>query len=366
MSAPAPARFALVAAAALGFLTVGAGMAIFGPSLPVYAARFSLTTTEAGLLVSVQWVGCLLGVAAMYFLAARVSAVPGILGVGLGMGLLALSPAWPLVLTGAFVFGLGYGAIAALFNPRIMESFGPRGPTMLSVINAVFSGGAILSPYVFASFGETPTPVFAALAALSVATLVVAWKAGMTGQVPAGAAEGFRLHLPILALIFLAIGLEVVMTGLGPTGLVRIGMSNGDAARLMSVFFLVALGTRLALIAIADRVPAFGLFTFAMLWAAAWSAALPVIGPQIAFPALGVSVGLFFQGGYVTAARKMGNDPRVAAIILGTGLLGAVLSPLIYARLMDGFGPHGLFWLLSIVSGAAGIASLASYRAMLR
>ena len=55
-----------------------------------------------------------------------------------------------------------HGAIAAQFNPRIMTAYGLRGPSMLSLINAVFSLGAITAPYGFVLLGGNPRPVFAA------------------------------------------------------------------------------------------------------------------------------------------------------------------------------------------------------------
>ena len=136
---------------------------------------------------------------------------------------------------------------------------------MLSLINAVFSPGAIAAPYGFILMGGNPRPVFWAIAGLSVLVWGAAWKAGVH---PPGASKGFRLRLPILSLALLAIRIEASLAGLGPFALIRIGMEEVGAARLLSLFFLVALLTRLALIVIATRVPAFGLFTFAALWAA--------------------------------------------------------------------------------------------------
>ena len=51
-------------------------------------------------------------------------------------------------------------------------------------------------------------------------------------------------------------------------------------------------------------------------------------------------------------------------VILGDGLLGAVISPIAYAKLMDGFGDYGLFWLIAIVAAGIGAVSLVQYRAM--
>ena len=80
------------------------------------------------------------------------------------------------------------------------------------------------------------------------------------------------------------------------------------------------------------------MFTFAALWAAVCALLAIWVSPLIFFPALWVSVGLFFQAEYITGSRKMGGDPRVPSILLGNGLLGAVILPVAYARGMDGFG----------------------------
>jgi MFS transporter, FHS family, glucose/mannose:H+ symporter len=360
------AKTALLAAAVMGFFIVGCGMAIFGPALPVFVREFGLTTASAGWLVSTLWIGCLLGVVAMYFWSERVSAQPGMLVLAFGAAILALSPVWMGVVAGAFIFGLGYGAIAAQFNPRILIAFGPRGPSMLSLINAVFSLGSIAAPYGFVVLGGNPRPVFGAVAVLALLAWGAARKAGMTGVQPALSGKGFRLHLPILSLALLAIGIEASLAGLGPTGLIRSGMGEVDAARLLSAFFAVTLLTRLVLIAVAARIPAFGLFTFAALWAALCALLTIWVSPLIFFPAMGISTGLFFQAEYVTASRKMGDDPRVPSIILGNGLLGAVIAPIAFAKLMDGFGDHGFFWLVAIVAGGVGLVSLVQYRAMSR
>ena len=358
------AKTALLTAAVMGFFIIGCGAAILGPALPVFAREFGLSTARASWLVSTLWIGCLLGVVAMYFWSARFSAQPGMAVMALGAAILAAAPLWPVALAGAFIFGLGYGAIAAQFNPRILIAFGARGPSMLSLINAVFSLGSIAAPYGFVLMGGNPRPVFWAIAGLAALGWGAAWKAGMTGVQPAAVGKGFRLHLPILSLALLAIGIEASLAGLGPTALIRTGMDEVGAARLLSLFFVVALLTRLALIAIATRIPAFGLFTFAALWAAVCALLAIWVSPLIFFPALGVSTGLFFQAEYITASRKMGDDARVPPVILGNGLLGAVISPIVYAKLMDGFGDFGLFWLIAIVAAGIGAVSLVQYRSM--
>jgi MFS transporter, FHS family, glucose/mannose:H+ symporter len=366
MSREAQARTALLLTATTTFFMIGSGMAIFGPTLPVFAREFHLSTSGIGSLVSVQWMGSLSGTVALYFWGQRMTPQLPLAIAAIGAAILALTPWWPLALLGAFVFGLGYGSVAAMLNPRVLRAFGARGPALLSLINALFSLGAILAPFGFVMLGQNPRPVFGAIAVYSVVVWIIARPVGLTGLSPDSVGKGFTLHWPILGLILASIGIEVSLASLGPTALIRTGMAEDAAAWLLSVYFIVSLATRLVLALLAHRLPAFGLLTFALLWAAACALGAVYLGPLVFFPAMGVSAGLFFQGGYVTALRKMGDDPRVSAIVMGVGPLGAVISPLIYARLMQDMGDTGFFWLIAAVAGVLGLLSLASYRSMSR
>ena len=48
------------------FVLMGAGQALFGPALPVYAREWGLGDAAAGGLISAFWIGCAVGVAGMY------------------------------------------------------------------------------------------------------------------------------------------------------------------------------------------------------------------------------------------------------------------------------------------------------------
>lgn len=348
------------------FFIIGSGMAIFGPALPVYERTFHITTATSGLLVSTLWVGCLIGVGAMYLTGKKMTPRVGLALLVLGSVLLALAPLWSVALAGALVFGMGYGVVAALFNPRVLVAFAGTGASKLSMLNAVFSFGAIISPFVFTLMGGDLRPMFWALAVMAALVWLMSGRITHTGLPPEGIARGFRLHLPILGFAAVAIGIEASLTGLGPTALIRAGVAEDTAANLLSLFFVAALTTRIVLIGTSHRFHDFGIFAAAMAFAAATALGAAFISPAFFFPMMGVSAGLFFQGGYVTATRKMGADPRVSPIILAVGLVGAIFSPLGYAHFMDGLGPRGFFWLVAGVAMLGTIASAASYRSMMR
>lgn len=358
------ANAGLLFAGVATFVLMGAGQALFGPSLPVYVREFSLTEAEAGLFVALLWVGCFLGVGLMYFKGARVGPRHTLAVMALGAGGLAASPNWVLTLVGGMVFGMGYGMATAVFNPRVMRAFGKRGPSMLSLLNATFGVGAIAAPLVFVWLGSNPAWTFGVVAAALLAVWALAGPAGREGVAPVGPVKAFRPHWGILAFGALAIGMEVSLAGLGPTALIRAGIGETRASELLSLFFLVFLLARVGLIFIAHRVEPFALYTASVGSAALFAMVAAVWLPAVGFVAMGASAGVFFPGYYVTASGKMGEDIRVPPVIVASGLVGAIVTPLILAPLLAGMGDRGFFWVSAGILGTATVAALLSLRRM--
>ncbi len=357
---------ALLGTGLVSFILLGLAQAIFGPALPVFQRQFGLDTAAAGWLISAFWVGCFLGVVGMYLGAGKLGPRPGLAASAIGAALLGIGVWWPLVLLGGVIFGAGYGALAAVFNPRILSAFGPRGPSMMTLLNAVFSVGAIAAPLVFVWLGSEPKPTFLAIAALAAAIWLAA---GPVSRAAVGAATGkggFRLYWPILVFGVLAIGMEAALVGLGPTALVRAGVEEVRAAQLLSLFYLAYLVARGVMIFFVDRIPAFSVYAAAVLFAALCGLGAAVVSPAVFFPLLGVSGSLFFHGFFVTATRKMGEDARVAPVIIGSGLFGAIVLPLICAQLIGVMGDRGFFWLIFGWAGVLSVAAFASLREMNR
>ncbi|MBL4928293.1 MFS transporter [Fuscibacter oryzae] len=359
-------RRALLVSGLATFVLLGVAQAIIGPALPVYQQMFGLTTGGAGWLVSGFWIGCFLGVIGIYLGAGRIGPRPGLAGSAAGALIMGLSPWWPAVILGGVVFGAGYGSLSAVFNPRILSAYGARGPSMMGLLNAIFSLGAIAAPLVFLALGGSPrdtllvTALFAALIWLG---------SGGVSRGGAGANQaqtGFRLHWPILAFGVLAIGVEASLVSLGPTALIRAGLEETQAARLFSLFYVAYLLARTSLIFVASRIPAFTIFSGAVAVTLACALGAIFISPVWFFPPLGISASLFFQGFFVTGIRKMGTDARVPSVIIASGLLGAIVLPLICARLMDGLGDRGFFWLILAASVAMLAAAVPMHRQMVR
>ncbi|MCU0904176.1 MAG: MFS transporter [Tabrizicola sp.] len=358
------AHAGLLFAGVATFVMMGAGQALFGPALPVYVRDFSLSEGEAGLFVALLWVGCFLGVGLMYFKGAMVGPRHTLAVMAAGTGVMALGPTWVLTLVGGFLFGAGYGMATAVFNPRVMRAFGATGPSMLSLLNATFGVGAIAAPLVFVWLGSDPAWTFGLVAVLFLAVWVFSGPAGREGVAPQGEVKAFRPHVTILAFGAVAIGMEASLAGLGPSALIRAGVAEERASELLSAFFVVFLLARVGLIFVAHRVQPFVLFTVAVGSAAVFALGAVFLSPAVFFVAMGAPAGVFFPGFYVTAAAKMGEDIRVPPTIVASGLVGAILAPLLLAPLSASLGERGFFVLVAGILVAVSAVAVLNLRRM--
>ena len=353
----------LLCAGVATFALMGAGQSLIGPSLQAYVARFDLSGIAiAGWLVSAQWIGSAVGVAVMFAWRGRPGPRVALAMMAAGSLGLAVSPLWVLALISAVVFGTGYGIATVVFNPRFLNAFGARGPSMLGLLNATFAIGAIGAPLIFVALGSQPVICFLGLAVLCAAFWIPAGYAG-GGAVVAdhgatGGASPFRLDLWSLGFGVLGIGIEASLIGLGPAALVRAGLAPDTAAQLLSAFFVAFLLARLVLVVVAHRVAAFRLFIFAMALAAAAGLGGSLLPPGPFFVTMGICAGLFFPNFFVTATRRMGNDPRVAPSIIASGLVGGIAAPVMLASLTEAAGSRGFFVILGLVAGLTTLAGL--------
>jgi MFS transporter, FHS family, glucose/mannose:H+ symporter len=358
------AHAGLLFAGVATFVMMGAGQALFGPALPVLSRTYALGQGETGLLVSLLWVGCFLGVALMYLRGAMIGPRHAILAMALGALGMAFELGWWLTLFAAAVFGMGYGMATAVFNPRVMRAFGTHGPSMLSLLNATFGVGAIAAPLVFVWLGSDPVWAFGAVAVVLLVIWLFAGSAGRAGVAPAGTVKVFKPHWGILGFGLVAIGMEASLAGLGPSALIRAGVEEARASELLSAFFVVFLLARVALIFVAHRIQPFVLFALAVGSAAIFALGAAFLSPATFFVAMGASAGVFFPGFYVTASGKMGEDIRVPPTIVASGLVGAIGAPLILAPLIGGLGERGFFWAISLVLVVLTGAAMLSLRRM--
>ena len=347
------------------FVLMGAGQSLYGPALPAFSRMFGVSIGMAGVLVSAHWVGCAIGVAAMFFRGQYVTPRHVVVAMGVGAAIIATGFSWTLTVFGAVVFGIGYGSSTVVFNPAMLRAFGARGPAMLSLLNATFGIGAICAPLVFVALANDPAMTFALCALL--AAVIILGAGAATPATPPQVHEStapFRLHLSILGFGVVAIGLEACLIGLGPTALIAAGETEVRAAQFLSMFFFAFLAARVLLIFIAHMLAPFTLYLVAIAGTFVTATGAALIAPGVFFVAMGAFAGVFFPGFYVTASGKMGLHPRVAPTIIASGLIGGIFAPLILSPWLAALGERGFFWVIAILAGGIALAALFNLRRM--
>lgn len=357
---------ALLITGIFSFVLMGAGQSLYGPALPAFARDLGLSVAQAGWLISAHWVGCIVGVGSMFRLGGRITPRVALGLMAAGAGLIASGPGWWGTVAGAMIFGAGYGCATVVFNPRVLAAFGDTGPSMLSLLNAVFSLGAIAAPLIFVAVGSQPNLMFAGVAIACAMVCLFAGAAGQANVATTQAAEPYRIHWGILGFGMVAVGMEACLIGLGPTALIQAGETETQAAKLLSLFFVAFLAARIALVFAARYLPSFTLFVLAIGGTALAALGAAGVSAAVFFVIIGISAGLFFPSFYVTASRKMGTNSRVAPTIIAAGLVGGILSPVVMGATMDSLGKYGFFWIIAVITGVTALLALAVMRQMNR
>ncbi|TXI05541.1 MAG: hypothetical protein E6Q73_01770 [Pseudorhodobacter sp.] len=359
-------KYLLLATGIAGFVLLGLAQAIFGPVLPVYSQIFGLEIASVGWVLSVFWAGSLSAVGAVYLAPATLGPKTGLIAAAAGTALLALMSSWALVLAGAALFGFGYGVIAAVWNPRVLAAFGPRGPAMMSLMNALFTLGAIAAPQMFLALGQEPGAVFWVFTAFAGAILLATLAMGDTRTAPAASGSDGRIDWSILGFACLGIGLESSLVGLGPTGLVQAGATPEQAAKLLSLFFIAYLVARLSLVLIAHRIAPFAIFFAAVTLLSALTLAALVGETAFWFPFMGFASGYIFHGEYLTGLRRLGGTTRISALLLAAGMAGAIMTPVLMSQLLGGLGRLGFFQIILGIALTLAVLAALSLRRLTR
>lgn len=364
MRAILTANAGLVFGGLMTFVMMGAGQSLFGPALPAFARDFGIGTGTAGLLVSAQWVGAAIGVAVMYLRGDRVSPRLVLATMALGAALVATGLGWLVTLAGAVVFGVGYGGSTVIWNRRFLTVFGPRGPSMLALLNAIFGIGAIGAPLVFVWIGSDPQLAYLGVAALAVLTFIGVGRSEATASAPA--AGRFVPRPAILVFGALAIGMEACLIGLGPVALIALGTTEARAAEALSMFFVAFLLARLALVGFASAIAPFTLFLLAVGGAGVLATLAAITGAPWLFVPMGAVAALFFPGFYMTGVAQMGEDARVAPTLIAAGLAGGIAAPVLLGAVMERAGDTVFFPAIAIVTLCTAGAALVLMRRMNR
>lgn len=365
MSLTIAPKTALLMAGVLTFVVMGAGQSIYGPALPAFSRDYGISVGEAGALISALWVGSGVGTVIMLLVGRHVRPAHSLAVMAAGAALVAAGLGWWATVAASVVFGTGYGIAAAVFNPRVLKAYADRGPAMVSLLNAMFAAGAILAPLAYVWGGSRTGLSFAVVAVLCALIFLAALPASRADAEGARApSQPYRFRPLILTFAVFGIATEACLIGLGPTALIRAGLTEAAAAQLLSGFFVSFLLIRIALVFVAGMVQPFTLYLVAMGFAAVCALLAAVLPPGVFFVALGLSAGMFFPGAYVTATRQMGDHRNVAPSILAAGQVGGIASPILLGMALDGMGDRGFFWVIGSAALAVTVVAFLLRRRM--
>jgi fucose permease len=151
---------------------------ILGPLLPLLSSRWGLNDTQAGYLVTAQFLACLLATLAsaeiLPSLGFRWTMVVGLVFMTFGTAtLMASSYTWALA--AAACNGIGIGLASPTTNLLVARTPADRRASSLNLLNFFWSAGAMACPFLVAAFqSEGRIQVFLFSVAGSVAVLMVA------------------------------------------------------------------------------------------------------------------------------------------------------------------------------------------------
>ncbi|MFI0464703.1 MFS transporter [Saccharopolyspora sp. 5N102] len=332
-----------IAGAFAGFVLIGALQALYGPAIPAVRAAHGVSPAVAGLALSAHFVGGLLGVMAFHLAGGRIGnrVLLGwsYVAMAVGAAVFAAAPQWPVALLGAFVAGLGYGAIDYGLNYLFAIGFGARSPAMLNLLNAFFGVGSILAPAVLAQLGpEGYTRVFFvfALASAAVVVLVRGVREQRGGSGPAAAVDrGAHLRSRSIAitgafivLYVLNMGVESGAGGWEPTHLTSVGYTVGAATTATAVYWLMMTVGRFLVAPLTLRWSEQTILTGSCVGMAV-CLALAVVPPlaPFAYAGLGLFIAPVFPTGLPWLHRLVPDARRAGAYVIAASMLGGVAFP---------------------------------------
>ena len=375
-----------------GFVVIGALQALYGPAIPAFRSRFGVTPAVAGLGLSAEFTGALVGIVAYHLLLARtVRARPGLAGPGdrrllaasyllmaAGTTGFALAPSWPLALAAALVTGFGSGGIDYGLNQLFTTGFGRRSAAMLNLLNAHFGVGAVIGPALIGWLGAGRYPeLFGAVAVAAV--LLIPTLRGVhpdRAALPAGRAHpqlsndrppapgAVRRPIGVIVAAFVAIyvlyvAIEAGVGGWEPTHLAAVGYPATVAATATSAFWLALTAGRFLAVPLSLRWPAPAMVTGCCAGMAVFLllAAVPAVAPE-AYAGLGFMCAPIWATGLPWLARAAPKVAAAGAYVMATSMLGGIAFPPLLGRAIEVAGVRSVPLILCGVAVVCTVLSL--------
>lgn len=349
------------------FVLIGALQAMYGPSIPSLRADFHLSAPVAGLLLSAQFWGAVLGVIAFGATGAYVPSTwrLGIAMVSVVTGCVVLGFAvnWPMALLAALGIGFGSGALIGALNTVFAEGFGVRSTAMVNLLNAAYGAGAVLGPVgVALAPGNSFRAVFLTAGGVAVLLVLPALRMpqGMSSERGVSWPQGRRTVavLAVFLLIFLLYdGLESDIGGWAATQLKFNGFSGAAAANITALFWGALTLGRIVLAPVTQRFPPHRLLTAQLLAVIVVMVAAHRTGlVPAAYTVTGFLLAPIFPVLFVWVQRTFPNVRSAASFVLLAALSGGAAFPPLVGKLIGATSPNILPTVLLTIALATVIA----------
>lgn len=316
----------------VAFVVLGIWDGMLGPAWPAIRSELEQPLAALGEVSAAVSAGAVAAGLATGRIRRRVAAgafvAAGAVAAGCGVAVGAATRWWPLFVVAAFVVGAGAAACDAGINA---DAALRRGPRLMNALHASYGIGATLGPLLVAAAllaGSWRLAwVVAAVAWAAVAVALTRHRAAFAFEPPRGRAAqpARRTLLLMVALFFLAVGVEAATGAWGATLLVHRGLSRAAAAAWVAAYWGAFTAGRAALAALGNRVsPQLALRVSSVVVVAG---ELVLFRAPLGLPLAGLGLAAFFPALVLLTPVRVGPERTTAAVgyQLAAGTAGATV-----------------------------------------
>lgn len=365
-----------MASATADLIVFGMLSSLFGPLLVTFAQRFHISLPDAGVVLSVYFVGAFCGVPLGWYtikhLSGNVVLTITLLTMAVGACGAALSPNWFGFLASIFFMGVGFGGVDFSLITLLVRTRMDGRARRLSVSNAGYGLGAVLGPVLIVLVH--PNNYRYLLGAIALSAVVLTFGNGGIIAPPmrdapqrdtlgVSAERRRRILGTFIAAYILYVATETTTAGWIAPQLHRGGLSASLGSAITAGFWLgLAIGRVLAG-PVGRRHSDRRLVLGGLAFAAALCAGAYVTGaaPYL-YPLVGFALALVYPMGLIWYTALIPHDGDGLALLILCMMAGGVIGPAIESVMVSSFGIR----VVPIVLCGFALACLAVFSSALR